>query len=155
CMIPPQDSFLDNSALRTARPQGDGKPEAVCYPCSRHGSRVRDLREEAVLRQAGVPLPPPDQPKVRSERPAGPGPGEWVAAADLRLHQLPEGRQGSASRLDPAPRSGTLRRKDPPRRIDRSDALPDGQPVADGLLRQAKGRRSPRMASPAPSASNR
>src|SRR6059036_3947827 len=127
-MMPPQDSFLDNSALRTARPQGDGKPEAFCYPCSRHGSGVRDLREEAVLRQAGVPFPPPDKPKVRSERPAGPGPGERVAAADLRLHQLPEGRQGSASRLDVVP-TEVVDRREPPFTVgavrvpDRKEAL--------------------------------
>ncbi len=67
----------------------------------RHGSRLRHLREEAVLRHAGLPLAPPHPQAVEPQRAARSRPRERDAQAAARVHELPEGRQGPAGGLAP------------------------------------------------------
>src|SRR5207245_1923165 len=63
-----------------------GGPEPRWYHRPRHGCRLRRLREDPVLRDAGLPFAPPVPAPVRSEHPARAGGGERRAQAAQRVH---------------------------------------------------------------------
>src|SRR5581483_11368823 len=120
-----------------AGPRDDGRalapglsPTPRLLPWLGHGCGVRYLREEAVLRQARLPLPPAHQPAVEPERAARARAGGRHAQTSPRLHQLPEGRQGPPRRL--SGRSPCAVGRERPRltapagsRSDRPDRFPD------------------------------
>src|SRR5438034_10384728 len=56
---------------------------------------LRGLRKEALVRAQPEPLDGGDEAAVRAEPPARPRPPRRQSAARLRLHPLPQGRQGA------------------------------------------------------------
>src|SRR4051812_435953 len=127
------------ASTRSSRPDRSRNGRTRPNPLLRsegHGSRLRHLREEAILRQAGLPLPPPDEPALEPERATRPSARERHAEAAPRLYELPQGRKGPASRLISGPREGRLISHlppVPPQRVHRADALSDREGMPDRL----------------------
>ena len=149
-------THADRGAARATDVSGHRGPRDGLLPSLGHGRRLRHLREEAVLRHAGLPLAPPLPQAVEPQRAARPRARERDAQAPARLHELPEGRQGQTRRLGArhhpsgsASRFGvpgtrlrlTVRRPavggsgppDPPELVDGPDPVPERQRPADRL----------------------
>src|SRR5436190_11920787 len=60
---------------------------------------LRSLREEAVVRPQPEPLDGGDEAPVQPEPPARPRAARRQGEARVRLHPLPQGRQGAEGRL--------------------------------------------------------
>src|SRR3954463_15130390 len=75
-------------------PRGDAR-----YTGRRHGQGVSQLREGSRLREQPQPLHGGDQAPLRPEPPEGADPRRQDAAPGVRLHALPQGRQGHQGRL--------------------------------------------------------
>ena len=87
-----------SDASSHSRHSSNERAQGGCLlPWLGHGSRVRNLREETVLRHAGLPLPPAFTSPVEPERAAHSRARRREAEARERLHELPEGRQGAAA----------------------------------------------------------
>jgi SAM-dependent methyltransferase len=106
-LIPPRGVRARSRAPR-ARPPGRADPrrlagarapgdEAVVATLPGHVQGLRRLREEAVLREQPEPLDGGDEAPLQPEPPARPRPARREADARLRLHALPQGRQGRES----------------------------------------------------------
>src|SRR4051794_29774271 len=75
-------------------PRGDAR-----YTGRRHGQGVSQLREGPRLREQPQPLHGGDEAPLRPEPPEGADPRRQDAAPRVRLHALPQGRQGHQGRL--------------------------------------------------------
>src|SRR4051812_25811442 len=75
-------------------PTGDAR-----YTGRRHGQGVSQLREGPRLREQPQPLHGGDEAPLRPEPAEGPDPRRQDAAPRVRLHALPQGRQGHQGRL--------------------------------------------------------
>jgi len=69
------------------------------YHAARHVEGMRDLRQEAGVRPSPVALDGGDEAALRPEPPARAHPPQGLADPRVRLHPLPEGRQGAEGRL--------------------------------------------------------
>src|SRR4051794_21988844 len=85
----------------TRRPPVPNPARTVLYTAGRDGQGLSQLREEAGVRPEPQPLDGRHEAALQPEPPEGADPRRCRAAPGVRLHPLPEGRQGHQSPVTP------------------------------------------------------